>query len=170
MLQVHKHKIDLDNLDFNRSYTLKEFEYINEQLKTRTLIVDGEPVNLFELDEKGHLIAIPQHHTIAKRLFSKSQDNLEIGSLVVGMVEVVPVHKANSISTSEAIGRLEPPDIAYTPKNIDRNLNPQQKTWMERCQRRKYFTLDIEMTPSETSESENDLEINCPECDETFTE
>lgn len=47
---VNGKKIDIDNLDLDHSYTLKEFELINEQLKTQPLKVDGYPVNLFDLD------------------------------------------------------------------------------------------------------------------------
>ncbi|CAH1770629.1 7994_t:CDS:1, partial [Entrophospora sp. SA101] len=54
------HKIDLDNLDFNSTYTFEEFELINEQLKTHTLEIEGNPVNLFELD-KGKLLPMPQN-------------------------------------------------------------------------------------------------------------
>ncbi|CAG8766504.1 7983_t:CDS:2, partial [Acaulospora morrowiae] len=48
-------KVDIDNLDLNRIYTFDEFEFINEQLKTRTLVINGDPVNLFEFD-KGKLL------------------------------------------------------------------------------------------------------------------
>ncbi|RHZ78324.1 hypothetical protein Glove_166g220 [Diversispora epigaea] len=60
MSKANRNKIDFDNLDLNRSYSLEEFEFINDQLKTRTLEIDGQPVNLFELDKKGRLIPIPQ--------------------------------------------------------------------------------------------------------------
>ncbi|CAG8538741.1 15443_t:CDS:2 [Funneliformis caledonium] len=50
---------DLDRLDLNRSYTLKEFEMINEQLKYRTLEINGIFTNLFELDKFGKLVPIP---------------------------------------------------------------------------------------------------------------
>ncbi|GBC25885.2 hypothetical protein GLOIN_2v1770913 [Rhizophagus irregularis DAOM 181602=DAOM 197198] len=53
-------EIDLNNLDLKRSYTLEEFEYINNRLKNYTLEIDGHPVNLFELDENGKLVPMPQ--------------------------------------------------------------------------------------------------------------
>ncbi|CAG8472842.1 1408_t:CDS:2 [Acaulospora morrowiae] len=55
-----KAKIDLDNLDFSHTYTFEEFELINKQLETRTLEVNGQPVNLFDLDATGKLIPMPQ--------------------------------------------------------------------------------------------------------------
>ncbi|KAF0546067.1 zinc finger, c2h2 domain-containing protein [Gigaspora margarita] len=228
MLQVHKHKIDLDNLDFNRSYTLEEFEFINEQLKIRTLIVDGEPrKSCFEIS--GQL----------RNWILSSRDG---GGGTCSQGSFNFYVRGNRT--------IRAPDIAYTPKDIDHKLNPQQNwtfkgdpftpifiievgdigndiknskfvyldekikneyfaegTSVQLCwlidpqNKRIYtykrgqcrqehgwrdvngenilpnFTLDIEMvndvlsqTPSETSENENDLEINCPECDETFTE
>nr|CAG8439682.1 13213_t:CDS:2 [Entrophospora candida] len=43
MLKANGHKIDLDHLDLNRTYTFEEFEFINEQLKTHTLEINGTP-------------------------------------------------------------------------------------------------------------------------------
>ncbi|CAG8618731.1 8860_t:CDS:1, partial [Ambispora gerdemannii] len=53
-------KIDINSLDFERSYTLKEFELINKQLKTHSLEIDGKSVDLFELDANGKLLPMPQ--------------------------------------------------------------------------------------------------------------
>ncbi|CAG8736827.1 16333_t:CDS:2, partial [Gigaspora rosea] len=52
--------IDTYNLDFNRLYTLEEFEFINDQFKARTLKIDGQPANLFDLDRNGKPIPMPQ--------------------------------------------------------------------------------------------------------------
>lgn len=48
------------NNDANQTYTLEEFEIINDQLTTHTLEVNGEPINHFELNAKGNLIPVPQ--------------------------------------------------------------------------------------------------------------
>ncbi|CAG8814841.1 6215_t:CDS:1, partial [Gigaspora rosea] len=53
-------KIDLNDLDLNRSYTFEKFEYINDQLKYHTFEINGQPVNLFEHDKNGNLIPMPQ--------------------------------------------------------------------------------------------------------------
>ncbi|CAG8714372.1 5619_t:CDS:2, partial [Racocetra persica] len=194
MLQVHKHKIDLDNLDFNRSYTLEEFEYINEQLKTCTLIVDREPVNLFELDEKGHLIAIPQTPYYREKfvfeisgqfrnwiLSSRNEDG-DIGndinnSKFVYLDEKIKNEYFVEGTSVQLCWLIDPQNKRiYTYK---RGRRRQEHGWKDinRENILSNFTLDIEMvndvlsqTFSETSENENDLEINCPECDETFTE
>ena len=57
---MSKAKIDLSNLDFSRPYTFEEFKSLNKQLKTSTLEVNGQPVNLFDLDENGKLVPMPQ--------------------------------------------------------------------------------------------------------------
>ncbi|CAG8755224.1 15715_t:CDS:1, partial [Dentiscutata heterogama] len=62
MLKANNKKIDVNNLNFDRLYTLEEFEFINDQLKTRTLEIDRQPVNLFNLDKNGKLIPILQSH------------------------------------------------------------------------------------------------------------
>ncbi|CAG8820072.1 33569_t:CDS:1, partial [Racocetra persica] len=36
------------------------FEFINDQLKTHTLDINRQPVNLFNFDKNGKLIPIPQ--------------------------------------------------------------------------------------------------------------
>ena len=60
MSETSSQEIDLDNLNLERSYTLEEFEYINSRLKNYTLEIDRHPVNLFELDENGKLVPMPQ--------------------------------------------------------------------------------------------------------------
>ena len=55
MSKVYCEKIDLENLDLKKVYTFEEFEYINEQFKTRTIQLNGKPINLFEY-ENGKLI------------------------------------------------------------------------------------------------------------------
>ncbi|CAG8724344.1 8372_t:CDS:2, partial [Acaulospora morrowiae] len=53
-------KIDINNLDLDCLYTLEEFEFINNQLKTHTLEIEGQPVNLFDFDRNRKLIPMPQ--------------------------------------------------------------------------------------------------------------
>ncbi|POG57898.1 hypothetical protein GLOIN_2v1735711 [Rhizophagus irregularis DAOM 181602=DAOM 197198] len=43
MSKVYCEKIDLKNLDLKKVYTFEEFEYINDQLKTRTIQLNGKP-------------------------------------------------------------------------------------------------------------------------------
>ncbi|RIB28200.1 hypothetical protein C2G38_1563740 [Gigaspora rosea] len=126
MLQVHKHKIDLDNLDFNRSYTLEEFEYVNEQLKTRTLIVDGEPVNLFEIDEKGHLFAMPQTPYRREKVVFEISGQLRHWILSSRDGGGGTCSQGGFNFYVRGNRTIRAPDITYTPKDIDRNLNPQQ--------------------------------------------
>jgi len=44
----------------DRIYTFKQFELLNDWLKTNELVIDKTPINHFELDSKGRLIPIPQ--------------------------------------------------------------------------------------------------------------
>ncbi|CAG8809954.1 20139_t:CDS:2, partial [Racocetra fulgida] len=81
----------LNNLDFKRTYTFEEFELVNEQLKTRTLKIDGNPVDLFEFN-KGKLLPMPQN----------------------------PINKeASGFDFDVSVQRtIRAPDVAFIPKNI----------------------------------------------------
>ena len=57
--KVYCEKIDLENIDLNKVYTFKEFEYINNQLKTYTIQLNGKPVNLFKYKNRK-LFLMPQ--------------------------------------------------------------------------------------------------------------
>ncbi|CAG8579049.1 11796_t:CDS:2, partial [Cetraspora pellucida] len=106
------------------------------------LIVDGELVNLFELDEKGHLIVMSQIPYHKERLFLKSQNNLEIGFLVVKMVKVVPVHKADSISISETIGQLKDPFtliFIIEVEDIEKDINNSKFVYLDEKIKNEYF-------------------------------
>src|SRR4051794_28223062 len=72
--KAYSQNIDLDDLDLKRTFTLEEFKYINSQLKNHILKIDGQPVNLFELDENGKLTPMRlchKHHTLEKRWLQK---------------------------------------------------------------------------------------------------
>ncbi|CAG8444812.1 5578_t:CDS:2 [Ambispora gerdemannii] len=190
-------RYDLNHLDLNHIYTFEEFEYINDQLKCHTLEINGEPVNLFELDKNGNLRPMPQ----------KLAGNSVTGS-----------------GTSSQGGfnfhvrgkrTIRAPDVSFTSKNVYRHLT-QQQLWTFQGEsftptfvvgvgdtasiskfeelddkfKSEYFamgtsvqldgdnilsgfTLNVEMIEdaiSQTpSESEGELEINCPKCNESFT-
>ncbi|GET03559.1 hypothetical protein GLOIN_2v1770913 [Rhizophagus clarus] len=59
-LKACNQEIDLNNLDFERIYTFEEYKYINGWLKNYTLEINGHLVKLFELDENGKLVPMPQ--------------------------------------------------------------------------------------------------------------
>ncbi|CAG8616830.1 9302_t:CDS:2 [Cetraspora pellucida] len=126
MLKANNKKIDVNNLNLDRSYTLEEFEFINDQLKTRTLEIDGQPVNLFDLDKNGKLIPMPQ---------SPYSREIVVAEIVRQLGDWNIWTKQNGGVTSSQGGfdfdvgcgrMIRAPDIAYTPKEIHRSLNEKQ--------------------------------------------
>ncbi|RIB16092.1 hypothetical protein C2G38_2190893 [Gigaspora rosea] len=105
MLKANDKKIDVNNLNLDRSYTLEEFEFINDHLKTCTLEIDGQPINLFELDKNGKLIPMPQSPYAREIVVAEIERfNFDIGG-----------------------GKMiRAPDVAYTSKEIHRSLNKKQ--------------------------------------------
>ncbi|CAG8756617.1 9159_t:CDS:2 [Gigaspora margarita] len=117
MLKANNKKIDINNLNLDRSYTLEEFEFINDQLKTRTLEIDGQPVNLFDLDKNGKLIPMPQS------LYSRE---IVVAEIVRQLGEGI-TSSQGGFDFDVGCGRMiRAPDIAYTPKEIYRLLNEKQ--------------------------------------------
>ncbi|CAG8559599.1 1035_t:CDS:2 [Racocetra fulgida] len=126
MLKANNKKIDVNNLNLDRSYTLEEFEFINDQLKTRTLEIDGQPVNLFDFDKNGKLIPMSQS------LYSRE---IVVAEIVRQLGEWNIWTKQNGCITllqggfdfDVGCGRMiRAPDIAYTSKEIHRSLNKKQ--------------------------------------------
>ncbi|RHZ53530.1 hypothetical protein Glove_441g113 [Diversispora epigaea] len=76
MFKVYHKKVDLENLDLKKIYTFEEFTYINDQLKTRTIEIDEEPINLFEFDNEK-LIPMPQAPYAIEKVVSKISFQLE---------------------------------------------------------------------------------------------
>src|ERR1044072_8111623 len=68
--KVYCEKIDLENIDLKKVYTFEEFEYINNQLKTRTIQLNRKPVNLFKY-KNGKLIPIPQTPYAREKVVAK---------------------------------------------------------------------------------------------------
>ncbi|CAG8628962.1 22380_t:CDS:2 [Gigaspora rosea] len=119
MLKANDKKIDVNNLNLDRSYTLEEFEFINDHLKTCTLEIDGQPINLFELDKNGKLIPMPQSPYARE--------------IVVAEINVWTKQNGSITSSQERFNfdigggkMIRAPDVAYTSKEIHRSLNKKQ--------------------------------------------
>ncbi|CAG8758902.1 23442_t:CDS:2 [Gigaspora margarita] len=149
------HKLDLDNLDFKRTYTFEEFELANEQLRTRTLEIDGNPVDLIEFN-KGKLLPMPQSpinmetvvHEISRQLGNWN----------------VYTHQNGIITTSQGgfnfdiSGRrtICAPDIAFISKNIYRSLDRQQQWTFKGQPFTPIFVLEVAIV-RESYQEFNDL-------------
>nr|CAG8536110.1 4568_t:CDS:2 [Entrophospora candida] len=126
MLKANGHKIDLDNLDLNRTYTFEEFEFINEQLKTHALEINETPVDLFEFN-KGKILPMPQNPISKEAVvceISSQLCNWNVQTRENGITTTSQGGFDFNISGQRAICA---PDVAFTPKNIYCLLNHQQQ-------------------------------------------
>ncbi|CAG8789307.1 9200_t:CDS:1, partial [Cetraspora pellucida] len=126
MSKVNDHKLDLENLDFKRTYTFEEFELINEQLKTHTLEIDGNPVDLFEFN-KGKLLPMPQspiNKEVIVHEISRQLGNWNVYTRQNGIITTSQGGFDFDISGQRTI---HAPDVAFIPKNIYRSLDHQQQ-------------------------------------------
>ncbi|CAG8622675.1 1306_t:CDS:2, partial [Acaulospora morrowiae] len=212
-----KAQMDLANLDFSRTYSFEEFELINEQLKTRSLEVNGQPVNLFDLDKNGKLFPMPQatvcmEATVAEIV--RQLGNWNIQTRQNGLITTSQGGFNFSVEGRRTIGA---PDVSFIPKSVFRQLTELQRWtfqvgtsvqlgWLiDPINRRIWvykrnqhgnvyrrervwedveggdvlprFTLEVRMIEeaisqesSETSSENEELQIDCPECDATFSD
>ncbi|RGB31624.1 hypothetical protein C1646_744316 [Rhizophagus diaphanus] len=122
MANISKDYGDLENIDLKKVYTFEEFEYINDQLKTRTIQLNGKPVNLFEY-ENGKLISMPQTPYARVKVVSEIARQLANWN--------IETHQNGGVTSSQGgfnfnVGgqrTIRAPDVSFTPKLTDRNLN-----------------------------------------------
>ncbi|CAG8667100.1 8854_t:CDS:2, partial [Paraglomus occultum] len=131
-------KLDCLDLDLDRTYTLKEFEDINEQLKTQTLEIGEEPVDLFELDASGKLIPMPQTP------FCKET--------VVAEIE------AFNFETGRGGRTIRAPDVAFTPYHIYRTLSEEQRWTFQGQPFTPSFVVEVENVAGGRGTKFNDLD------------
>ncbi|CAG8470948.1 3079_t:CDS:2, partial [Racocetra persica] len=89
-----------------------------QRLKTRTLEIDGQPVNLFDLDKNSKLIPMLQS------LYSRE---IVVAEIVRQLAKWGVTSSQGRFDFDVGCGRMiRAPDIAYTPKEIYRSLNENQ--------------------------------------------
>ncbi|CAJ0924372.1 6152_t:CDS:2 [Entrophospora sp. SA101] len=126
MLKANGKKIDFNNLNLDRSYTLEEFEFINDQLKTRILEIDGHPVNLFDLDKNGKLIPMPQSPYSREKVVAEIVRQLSNWNIWTRQNGGVTSSQGGFDFDVGGGKTIRAPDIAYAPKEIDCQLDAQQ--------------------------------------------
>ncbi|CAG8699410.1 12392_t:CDS:2, partial [Acaulospora morrowiae] len=131
-LRILRAKVDIDNLDLNRIYTFEEFEFINEQLKTRTLVINGDPVNLLEFD-KGKLLPVPQNPIIKEAVAGEIFGQLRNWNIQTRENGIITTSQGGFNFNISGQRTIRAPDVAFTPKNIYRSLDQRQQ-WTFRSQ------------------------------------
>ncbi|CAG8627466.1 10212_t:CDS:2 [Diversispora eburnea] len=119
-------KIDLNDLDLNRIYTFEEFEYINDQLKYHTFEINGQPVNLFELDKNGKLIPMPQATINMEAVVLEIGRQLGNWNIQTGQGGVVTSSQGGFNFHVRGGRMIRAPDVSFTSKNVYRHLTQQQ--------------------------------------------
>ncbi|RHZ62244.1 hypothetical protein Glove_341g38 [Diversispora epigaea] len=178
--QLTQQKIDLNNLDLNCIYTFE---------------INGQPVNLFGLDKNGKLIPMPQATINMEVFVSEIVRQLILMTCIIYTHQGGVVTSSQGGFNFHVRGgrMIRAPDVSFASKNVYCHLT-QQQLWTlqgdpftpmvvvevsDTNKKKKVFDdLDEKFkfeyfatsTPTESSESESELDINCPECNEGFTE
>ncbi|CAB4389306.1 unnamed protein product [Rhizophagus irregularis] len=147
--KVYCEKIDLENIDLKKVYTFEEFEYINDQLKTRTIQLNGKPVNLFEY-ENGKLIPMPQTP------YARGKVVLEIGRQLANWN--IETRQNGGVTFSQGgfnfnVGgqrTILAPDVSFTPKQTDRNLNSLQNWTFQGQPFTPIFIVEVDFIETES--------------------
>ncbi|CAG8652527.1 16667_t:CDS:2, partial [Acaulospora morrowiae] len=121
--------LDLDQLDLNRTYTLEEFEIISDQLKNRSLEikVDSElvPISHFELDKSGKLVPMSPTPIFKEVAVVEIYAQIRNWNVQTGQNGAVTCSQGGFLIE---MGEVQIPDVAFTPKEIYRNLTDEQGT------------------------------------------
>ncbi len=107
----------------DRVYTLDEFEGFNSWLKTHDLVINEAPISHFERDAKGRLIPMPQTPIGREAAVSEITGQLRNWNVQTQQNGVV----TSSQGGFKLPGGIVAPDVAFTPKQIYRQLTQQQQ-------------------------------------------
>ena len=116
--------LDLNNLDLDRAYSLREFEYISEQLQNRPIKIKEEFVHHFERDKAGKLVPIPPTTIYKEAVVAEIACQLGMWNTVTKQGGVVTTSQGG-FKINNA-GEIRAPDVAFTSKEICRRLSDRQ--------------------------------------------
>jgi Uma2 family endonuclease len=106
----------------DRTYSLKEFEEINDSLKVREVQINGTPVSHFERDSKGHLIPMPQTPILREVVAGEILRQLANWNIQTRQ-NGAPTSSQGGFNFGEGI---RAPDVAFTPREVYRALDKDQ--------------------------------------------
>ncbi|GBC09868.1 hypothetical protein RclHR1_09180002 [Rhizophagus clarus] len=125
MSEVYREKIDLEKIDLEKVYTFEEFEYANDQLRTRTIQLNGKPINLFEY-ENGELIPMTQVPNARETVVAEIVRQLGNWNINTHQNGRVTSSQGGFNFNVEGVRTIRAPDIAFTPKQTTRHLTKLQ--------------------------------------------
>ena len=109
--------------DPGRTYSLAEFEEVNSSTRAHDVKIDDTPISHFDLDSKKHLIPMPQ---------TPIEKELAVGEIVRQLSNWNIRTRQNGACTSSQggfnfNGAIRAPDVAFTPKEVYRALDEDQR-------------------------------------------
>ena len=106
-----------------RTYSVAEFEKVNSSTRAHDVKIDDTPISHFDLDSKKHLIPMPQ--TPIEKEMAVAEITRQLGNWNIRT-------RQNGACTSSQggfnfNGAIRAPDVAFTPKDVYRALDEQQR-------------------------------------------
>ena len=125
----------------DRFYTLKAFLAVNDWLKTHELIIDGIPISSFERESDGRLVPIPpvpiEEESAVGEIFGQLRDwNNHTGQ------HGVPTTSQGGFNFGA--GAVKAPDVAFTPRDVYRALDVQQRETFEGAPFSPNFVVEVD--------------------------
>ncbi|CAG8627474.1 4212_t:CDS:2 [Paraglomus occultum] len=125
-------------------YTFKQFELLNDWLKTNELLIDNTPINHFELDKKGRLIPMLQTPIFKEATVGNIYGQLDRWNVQTRQ-NGVPTCSQGGFNLSTTGGRtIRAPDVAFTPSETYRNLTHQQLMTFQGQPFHPTFVVEVE--------------------------
>ncbi|CAG8582086.1 11339_t:CDS:2 [Paraglomus brasilianum] len=126
-MNVSGQKMILENLDLDLSYTIEEFELINKQLKTSSIEIKGQPIDLFELNENGKLIPMPQVTVEFEAVVGEIARQLGNWNVWNRQDGIITTSQGGYDFNVGGQRKIDAPDVAFLSREVYDSLTKQQR-------------------------------------------
>ena len=132
--------LSLNSYDPDRTYSLKEFEKMNDFLKTHEVQINHTPISHFDRDYKGRLIPMPQ---------TPIQKEVAVGEIFRQLANWNIQTRQNGAATTSQGGfnfgeGIRAPDVSFTPSDIYRGLDQSQLATFQGHPFSPTFAVEVE--------------------------
>ncbi|RIA98853.1 hypothetical protein C1645_748628 [Glomus cerebriforme] len=138
-----KKQIDLENLNLDLRYTIEEFEFINKQLKSTTLEINGQPVNLFEIDKSGKLTPMPQVPVKMKGVVSEIVGQLSTWNVWTRQNGIITTSQGGYDFNVGGQRKIIAPDVAFLTRDAYNRLTKQQRQTLQGAPFSPTFVVEV---------------------------
>ncbi|CAG8453887.1 1026_t:CDS:2 [Paraglomus brasilianum] len=126
-MNVSGQKMILENLDLDLSYTIEEFKLINKQLKTSSIEIKGQPINLFELNENGKLVPMPQVTVEFEAVVGEIARQLGNWNVWNRQDGIITTSQGGYDFNVGGQRKIDAPDVAFLSREVYDSLTKQQR-------------------------------------------